>query len=669
MKIKRLLDSYRNFLLKLLNYEAKMQINPVDFAKPWYQPILNRKWRLGGLILIVLLGVAYQYLTPIIIAFGIEKASFWLLFWLLFVPRVVYLLTLKIALDYNAPIFQLQTWQSVAYQANKFFLTVDPLWHTTRESGKVISKVNRSTLAYEKILVVLLFRVVPLVTGFIVASLTLLLTNLWLGLTASLFILAITILVAVLSLVSEKAFRKEIIRLEDDVAQVTVENLQQTTFIRSLFMTDRQLWLHRQKAKKCIAMEGSSWFSYNINFIIIELLYSLSTLVIGWQILHLINTGTLGMAVGISLMSTYILSTMKIFEVGEMVIDFTKARSEIIDLHTFIRQFGKQTFPVVSQSQESCFQQTKTKCTSDSSISSLSDDTKLSQNTEVIEKKPTGTSTNLSNTDKNTQANPKNTFQSIQIQNLGFDYDLKTKLFEKHSLELKTSSADKNKLFGIIGQSGAGKTTLVSILGGQLKPTSGQVLIDGIDIYKVKDSTRRRLIAMQLQTATSLRGSLRYSLTFGLEKHSLGFYDDQKLIQVLKNVGLWNTFVDKQGLDSLIGEGGVNLSGGQRQRLNFASLYLRAKLLRPSLILIDEPTSSLDQISEEALTRMILELSQIGLTLVVAHRLQTLAKATGILDFSLLNQQKHLRFYSPQELAKTSKYYQELLVGKQVLDS
>ena len=127
--------------------------------------------------------------------------------------------------------------------------------------------------------------------------------------------------------------------------------------------------------------------------------------------------------------------------------------------------------------------------------------------------------------------------------------------------------------------------------------------------------------------------------------------------------------VDKQGLDSLIGEGGVNLSGGQRQRLNFASLYLRAKLLRPSLILIDEPTSSLDQISEEALTRMILELSQIGLTLVVAHRLQTLAKATGILDFSLLNQQKHLRFYSPQELAKTSKYYQELLVGKQVLDT
>lgn len=636
MKIKRLLDSYRNFLLKLLDYEAKMQVNPVDFAKPWYQPILNRKWRLGGLTLIVTLSVAYQYLTPVIIAFGIEKASFWLLFWLLFVPRVVYLLTLQLVLDYNTPIFQLQTWQSVAYQANKFFLTVDPLWHTTRESGKVISKVNRTTLVYEKILVLLRFRVVPLVTGFIVASLTLLLTNLWLGLTASLFILAITILVVILSLASEKAFRKEIIRLEDDVAQVTVENLQQTTFIRSLFMTDRQLQLHRQKAKKCIAMEGSSWFSYNINFIIIELLYSLSMLVIGWQVLHLINTGTLGVAVGISLMSTYILSTMKIFEVGEMVIDFTKARSEIIDLHTFIRQFGKQTFPVVSQGQESCL---------------------------------LGTSTNLSNTDKNPEANPKNTFQTIQIQNLGFDYDLKTKLFEKHSLELKTSSADKNKLFGIIGQSGAGKTTLVSILGGQLKPTSGQVLIDGIDIYKVKDSTRRRLIAVQLQTATSLRGSLRYSLTFGLEKHSLDFYDDQKLIQVLKNVGLWNTFVDKEGLDSLIGEGGVNLSGGQRQRLNFASLYLRAKLLRPSLILIDEPTSSLDQISEEALTKMILELSQIGLTLVVAHRLQTLAKATGILDFSLLNKQKHLRFYSPQELAKTSKYYQELLAGKQVLDS
>jgi len=257
MKIKRLLDSYRNFLFKLLDYEAKMQINPVDFAKTWYQPILNQKWRLGGLTLIVTLSVAYQYLTPVIIAFGIEKASFWLLFWLLFVPRVVYLLTFQLVLDYNTPILQLQTRESIAYQANKFFLTVDPLWHTTRESGKVISKVNRSTLAYEKILVVLLFRVVRLVAGFIVASLTLLLTNLWLGLTASLFILAITVLVAVLALANEKAFRKEIIRLEDDVAQVTVENLQQTTFIRSLFMTDRQLPLYRQKAKTRIAMEVS----------------------------------------------------------------------------------------------------------------------------------------------------------------------------------------------------------------------------------------------------------------------------------------------------------------------------------------------------------------------------------------------------------------------------
>ncbi|MBL4588119.1 ATP-binding cassette domain-containing protein, partial [Candidatus Babeliales bacterium] len=117
----------------------------------------------------------------------------------------------------------------------------------------------------------------------------------------------------------------------------------------------------------------------------------------------------------------------------------------------------------------------------------------------------------------------------------------------------------------------------------------------------------------------------------------------------------------KNGLKTFIGDGGTNLSGGQRQRLNFASLYLRAHYYKPEIVLIDEPTSSLDQMSEKAITNMILELSKDMVTIVIAHRIKTLENAVGIMDFSLLAEEQEMRFYSFADLLKHSDYYNNLL--------
>jgi ABC-type multidrug transport system fused ATPase/permease subunit len=145
-------------------------------------------------------------------------------------------------------------------------------------------------------------------------------------------------------------------------------------------------------------------------------------------------------------------------------------------------------------------------------------------------------------------------------------------------------------------------------------------------------------------------------------------YSDKYLIEILKKAGLWSIFKDKDGLDTLIGEGGLNLSGGQRQRLNFSSLFLRAKYFKPEVILIDEPTSSLDEISEKAITDMISNLAENSLTLVIAHRLNTLEKSVGILDLSLLEEEKELTFYPKEQLVKKSVYYQKLIRGELSLD-
>jgi ABC-type multidrug transport system fused ATPase/permease subunit len=265
---------------------------------------------------------------------------------------------------------------------------------------------------------------------------------------------------------------------------------------------------------------------------------------------------------------------------------------------------------------------------------------------------------------------------SILIENLHFNYPEQDLLFENLTLKLETDLQDKNKLFGIIGPSGSGKTSLMSILGGQLKPQKGRVLINNTDIYNTDDTHRRNLIALQMQTSTSLRGKLKYNLTFGLPNLEKNEHDslisslasDNYLIQILKKVGLWNIFKDKQGLDTLIGEGGINLSGGQRQRLNFASLYLRAVYFKPALILIDEPTSSLDEISEIAITDMITELAKHSITLVVAHRLKTVKEAKGLLDFTMLNSNIKFKFLESIQLMQDSKYYYDLVSGLNELD-
>ncbi|MGE0206421.1 MAG: ATP-binding cassette domain-containing protein, partial [Candidatus Babeliales bacterium] len=234
-----------------------------------------------------------------------------------------------------------------------------------------------------------------------------------------------------------------------------------------------------------------------------------------------------------------------------------------------------------------------------------------------------------------------------------------------HSLHIKTPNNQPNKLYGIIGPSGIGKTTLISILGGQLKPQSGSILINEIDIYAISDDIRRQLITLQGQVATTVKGTVRYNLLFGLPEHH--DYSDEYLCDIIKRVGLDPILREHQGLDTRLGEGALNISGGQRQRLNFAALYLRARYYKPVLILIDEPTSSLDEISEQAITSMIQELASSAITLVIAHRLKTLRDAAGLIDLSLLKQSKEIKIYSSEQLKEQSIYYQKLLEEKNEL--
>ncbi len=609
-RFKHLTDSYYRFWLRLANLPEKASIYAIDFNKPWIQVLA--KQRIYPIITIFCQTVieTFYSLYPIYIGLIIESQNwtnfiYLMLFWL-FVVALEYLSV------YCAALMEIQVMNSVLYNSFKHFLTVDPLYHTLKSTGKLFSKITRCARAYENFLDIILWDLLPIVVSIVAVSIEFMKHDLTLGIVCFMLLLGIVAVNIILNLFTSATFEKRLIIADDELKSLGVESLTQVQLIRSSFATNELTKLVHKRASKLMYREGTAWLAFASSVTISRLVYLSSIFILGWMVFSGMQAGTLSIVMGSAIIVTFINATYEVINVGRKLRKLLRAMTRINDLYSFIQMFGKQTFPVLSAP----------------------------------------------------KAKPITTFKegviTAEAKDIFFYYNPDAKIFDGHSLYLEVPEEQQNKLYGIIGPSGVGKTTLISLLGGQLKPDKGIVSVNGVPIYEVDDHGRRNLIAMQGQIASSLSGTLKRNLMIGLPKD---VYSDKEIIEVLKKVGLWNIFEEKQGLDTPIGEAGLNLSGGQRQRLNFASLYLRAKYYHPVLILIDEPTSSLDDISEQAITAMISELSQKALTLVIAHRLHTLADAIGILDFSLIDKEKEMIFYPRQELEKKSPYYKKLMQG------
>jgi ABC-type multidrug transport system fused ATPase/permease subunit len=173
-----------------------------------------------------------------------------------------------------------------------------------------------------------------------------------------------------------------------------------------------------------------------------------------------------------------------------------------------------------------------------------------------------------------------------------------------------------------VGPSGAGKTTVFSMIERFYEPDSGRVLLDGKDVNDWPLTQLRAAIGYVEQDAPVLSGTLRENITFGAPD-----IDDDELHQVLVTTRLTALIAGlPDGLDTTVGHRGVKLSGGERQRVAIA----RALLRRPRLLLLDEVTSQLDAVNEAALRETIADAARTTTVLVVAHRLSTVTMADRI---------------------------------------
>jgi len=206
---------------------------------------------------------------------------------------------------------------------------------------------------------------------------------------------------------------------------------------------------------------------------------------------------------------------------------------------------------------------------------------------------------------------------NIHYKDVVFGYTDDSKILDGIDLTINAGET-----LAFVGPSGAGKTTLCSLLPRFYELDAGSITIDGIDIRDMTQTSLRNNIGIVQQDVFLFGGSIRDNITYGKLNAT-----EAEIRQAAKRARL-DEVIDAlpMGLDTIIGERGVKLSGGQKQRLSIARIFLK----NPPILILDEATSALDTATEQAIQQSLAELSEGRTTLVIAHRLATIQNADRI---------------------------------------
>ncbi|HSJ87614.1 MAG TPA: ABC transporter ATP-binding protein [Anaerolineales bacterium] len=232
---------------------------------------------------------------------------------------------------------------------------------------------------------------------------------------------------------------------------------------------------------------------------------------------------------------------------------------------------------------------------------------------------------------------------AVRFEHVAFHYsDDPTLVLDGIELEV-----DAGQTVALVGETGAGKTTIVKLLTRFHDPTSGSVRVDDVDLRTVTQSSLRKQMGMVLQDPFLFNGSVKENMLFG----RLGA-SDEDVITAAKAVGAHDFIMRlKNGYDTSVEEGGATLSVGQRQLISFA----RALLANPRILILDEATSSVDTQTEQIIQKALATLLKGRTSFVIAHRLSTITSADKIVvihDGKIIEQGTHTEL-----LAKQGMYY------------
>lgn len=239
--------------------------------------------------------------------------------------------------------------------------------------------------------------------------------------------------------------------------------------------------------------------------------------------------------------------------------------------------------------------------------------------------------------------------KSIKFENVSFSYDGKNMVLKDINLEIPYG-----KKIALVGRSGVGKTTFIKLIPRLFDVTIGAIKIDDVDIRTVTLKSLRKQIAVVTQDTILFNLSVKENIAYGNEEASM-----EEVVEAAKKAKAHDFILSlPNGYETMLGEGGFSISGGERQRIAIA----RALLKNPSILILDEATSSLDALNEHLVSEAIKELMAERTTIVIAHRIKTVINADLIV---VLDEGKIIDMGKHEELYKRCKIYNEIC-GKEL---
>jgi ABC-type multidrug transport system fused ATPase/permease subunit len=214
-------------------------------------------------------------------------------------------------------------------------------------------------------------------------------------------------------------------------------------------------------------------------------------------------------------------------------------------------------------------------------------------------------------------ASPGRAKGAIAFENIAFGYDDETQVLRDVSFKI-----EPGQVVGIVGPTGSGKSTVLSLVPRFYDPSGGRILIDGVDVTTLKLNALRAQVGFVLQETVLFRGTIKENIAYGRTGAT-----DAEIIAAAK-VANADEFISRMphGYDTVVGERGDTLSGGQRQRIGIA----RAVIRNSPIMILDEPTAALDTESEHLVIDALRELMKGRTVIMIAHRLSTISEADKI---------------------------------------
>lgn len=233
----------------------------------------------------------------------------------------------------------------------------------------------------------------------------------------------------------------------------------------------------------------------------------------------------------------------------------------------------------------------------------------------------------------------------IEFKEVSFTYD-DTNIEALQHVDFKL---EKGKTLGVLGNTGSGKTTLISLIARLYDVKSGKILIDGQPIEQLNLDNLRQSIGFVPQEAFLFSDTIKNNIKFGDESAS-----DEKIEQAAKDAYIHHNIIEfNKGYNTFVGERGVTLSGGQKQRVSIA----RALIKEPEILIFDDCLSAVDTETEEIILNNLFKISQDKTTIIVSHRISSVKNADAII---VLGNGKIIQQGSHNELIKINGYYKDL---------